>query len=1161
MNKPNRNRLKNIVLADLKGRRERGFALIVTLTLMALLLIIALGLLSISTVALRGSSHGQAQSEARANANMAMLLALGQLQMTLGDDRRITADSSILSGALEENVVGVWESWSPRLSEDLLAAAPDYESEKEQRFLKWLVSGSEADVENMDWVKSALAGDSVSLFQENIDGFSLNAPLLAVDGSRANGRYAWAVKQENTRAKINVAGPELADRIPNDDLQAQPRPNLGLGNVFQQPASGWDERAGKVIDITQAELDSGLGAPENVELGGADFTTSSYGLLTDVVNGGLKVDLSLGMEMSDSDFAEDNWDGLDNPFRGDDPDGVASTPSTYLGQKPLYEPLQDSGTYNYPRAFAGADVEFFFPTASVPTFDTVRSFYRIPKHLYLTSDGVTAFEREADHVAGARGTPGSGFQPAPRDTLQGLKTQMGLRVVVDKLMFLVSLAVVPGDDPATDLCNIAITPIITLWNPYNVALEIEGAVAFPWLDIPFQRRLTTYNSSGTRKARQNKYFSGMTTQTTGGRSVLPYFFAAITADGQPIPSSGVSSPVRFEPGEVRVFAPSSPDLKVIPEAKGASVRDRTVFLRPVDDISQLSTKGGLFVKRNNLPLASGESAELFVRAEDARGTDYPFAFVLEDTTRAGSVAPSESDHGKAMADIISDGFAISGETVNFSSARIDRSTLRIEPVPVGVLETYHRVARSGSNIQSADLVYTGNPRQAWMNPFVTESTFKTGSQYQMRMRAVNSFSGVLQTDITGRRSFYGASDGAATGRTNLSFFEIPQAPLLSLAALQHADFSPSPFSPANQFGNSWASGYVPRDAVQDGASEVDHCYLTNEALWDGFFFSGAAPTLSYSTRTGRSNVWDSEIATEGKTLQSVVREFVEDPDESPLRNPRMRLYRGDGGFDVTEFVDEMIEPQGCLKIAGSLMVDGAFNVNSTSIEAWKAMLAGLRSAEFTLADGSEAGGGDLTPFPRFRDPVGEENDNWHGYRTLSDGDIEELAEAIVDEVQKRGPFLSLAEFVNRRVSSDDLGLAGALQAALDLTDINDTAMQENISTASYEAGEANNLNPADTGVGIPGYLTQADILKPLAPLLTARSDTFTIRSYGESRSNAGEVLATAYLEVTVQRTPEFTDGVDVPETTISDLSEANEIFGRKFRVISFRYLNQNEVQP
>ncbi|MDP4624370.1 MAG: hypothetical protein NWT08_04435 [Akkermansiaceae bacterium] len=1159
MRTPDRNSLKFKGLAVSKTHKTRGFALIVTLTLMVLLLILAIGLLSLSSVALRGSSHGQAQAEARANANLAMMLALGELQTTLGDDRRITADSSILDGALEENVVGVWESWSPRLSEDLLAAAPDYESEKEQRFLKWLVSGSEADVENMDWVKSALAGDSVSLFHENIDGFSLNAPLLAVDGSRANGRYAWAVKQENTRAKINVAGPELADRIPNDDLQAQPRPNLGLGNIFQQPVSGWDERAGKVIDLTQAELDSGLGAPENVELGGADFTTSSYGLLTDVVSGGLKVDLSLGMEMSDSDYVEDNWDGLDNPFRGDDPDGVASTPSTYLGQKPFYQPLQDSGTYNYQRAFAGADVEFFFPTASVPTFDTLRSFYRIPKHLYLTSDGVTAFEREADHVAGARGSTSSGYSPAPRDTFQGTETQMGLRPVVDKLMFLVSLGVVPGDDPGTDLCNFVVTPIITLWNPYNTALEIEGAVAFPWLDIPFQRILTTYNSSGSRKARQTKYFSGMTTQTTTGRSSLPYFFAAITADGQPI-GRGAPTPVRFEPGEVRVFAPSSPDLKVIPEAKGVSVRDRTVFMRPVDDISQLSTKGGLFIRRNSLPLATGEQAEILVRTVDWRGEDYPFSFALEDATRARGVAPAETEYGQVIADIISDGFAISGETENFSSARIDRSTLRLEPVPVGVLETYHRVALSGSDIQSADLVYTGNPRQAWMNPFVTKSSFKTGSQYQMRMRAVNSFSGVLQTDITGRRSFYGASDGALTGRTNLSFFEIPQAPLLSLAALQHADFSPSPFSPANQFGNSWASGYVPRDAVQDGASEVDHCYLTNEALWDRFFFSGAAPTLSYSTRTGGSNVWDSEIATEGKTLQSVVREFAEDPDENPLRNPRMRLYRGDGEFDVSEFVNDMIEPQGCLKIAGNLMVDGAFNVNSTSVEAWKAMLSGLRSAEFTLANGSAAGTPNVTPFPRFRDPVGEENDNWHGYRTLSDGEIEELATAIVNQVQQRGPFLSLAEFVNRRVSSDNLGLAGALQAALDATEINEDALQESMSTASYDGAEANNLNPADTGVGIPGYLTQADLLKPLAPLLTARSDTFTIRSYGESRNSAGDVLAKAYLEVTVQRTPEFTDTGDDPETAISDLSLENGFFGRKFRIVSFRYLNQNEVQ-
>ena len=38
----------------------------------------------------------------------------------------------------------------------------------------------------------------------------------------------------------------------------------------------------------------------------------------------------------------------------------------------------------------------------------------------------------------------------------------------------------------------------------------------------------------------------------------------------------------------------------------------------------------------------------------------------------------------------------------------------------------------------------------------------------------------------------------------------------------------------------------------------------------------------------------------------------------------------------------------------------------------------------------------------------------------------------------------------------------------------------------------------------PGYITQADLLQYLAPALHYRSDTFTIRAYGESLDQNGE---------------------------------------------------------
>ena len=60
---------------------------------------------------------------------------------------------------------------------------------------------------------------------------------------------------------------------------------------------------------------------------------------------------------------------------------------------------------------------------------------------------------------------------------------------------------------------------------------------------------------------------------------------------------------------------------------------------------------------------------------------------------------------------------------------------------------------------------------------------------------------------------------------------------------------------------------------------------------------------------------------------------------------------------------------------------------------------------------------------------------YQGYRKLSDAELTSLSEAMVQEVKSRGPFLSMSDFVNRRLNDTDLEhqQRGALQAALDQT--------------------------------------------------------------------------------------------------------------------------------
>ena len=96
--------------------------------------------------------------------------------------------------------------------------------------------------------------------------------------------------------------------------------------------------------------------------------------------------------------------------------------------------------------------------------------------------------------------------------------------------------------------------------------------------------------------------------------------------------------------------------------------------------------------------------------------------------------------------------------------------------------------------------------------------------------------------------------------------------------------------------------------------------------------------------------------------------------------------------------------------------------------------------------------------------------------------------------------------------------------------------------------------------GAPGFLSQADILNVLGKAATPRSDTFTIRGYGEAKDASGKILASAVCEAVVQRFPEWVDPTDPVETAVADLkSLSNKKFGRRFQISSLRWLNSSEI--
>ena len=188
--------------------------------------------------------------------------------------------------------------------------------------------------------------------------------------------------------------------------------------------------------------------------------------------------------------------------------------------------------------------------------------------------------------------------------------------------------------------------------------------------------------------------------------------------------------------------------------------------------------------------------------------------------------------------------------------------------------------------------------------------------------------------------------------------------------------------------------------------------------------------------------------------------------------------------------------------------------------------------------------------------------------------------------------MSLADFVNRRLApkSDVTSMMGTLEAAIQRTGLNDGFKQAPYLPSRNNANDNNKAEwkvdldkqPEAKAWGVPGFITQGDLLEPLAPAMTVRGDSFVIRCYGESRNANGNVVAKAYIEATVERSPDYMASASVTggtppgdsnkatepamllnrvtgSITQGNLSERNRKYGRKFIIKSFRWLAPDEV--
>lgn len=1124
---------------------RNGFALVITLSLMILLTVIAVGLLTLSSISLRSSSSGSMGAQARANARMSLMLAIGELQRQTGPDTRVTARADILD---KDNppIFGAWKSWEGKDHETggNFAGRPtspgNYQSQKKARFLSWLVSGATSALVP----ETQKANGKVTLVGEGSVGPDAKRQIhltpSKISGQNQRGAFAWWVGGENTKARIPKPYQPTSDNVARWASQmkshavADTEP-FRMGKIEEQP-----ELASRLITLNQADLvsTSEAGVTASKEFF-HDLSAYSTGLLTNTATGGWRKDLSLLTE---------TW---------------ISQPSTGL---PLF------------RVAPGEDISYNRPTVSNPTqakslFYPWAAYGNKGNEPVKKLGAVTSWNSLADYATLYRDNaitappalrPAFGFaSTTPAATFNYLH-KVRIVPVVARVQWVYSHFAKPKGSQYE--VALVLTPVITMWNPYNVPTTSPANGIHFLIYRPMPARLSYNGADGT-------YFTLMKS-SNGGVDL-----SSETHDYR------INGAVNLQPGETRVFSPKNP----LPTDKNDIELDRGY--RP----------GGGFMYFVKTPSGGGRltvSKNYMITVHAKFDTAYDYKDGAGDVVGASLIINADAKKISADNQLMEYNMAYDPSVANslfkLNGSMATASAQQASIVPVPFLSTIFGARMARDSHQPAKGTLQSSP---FVNYTVMGKRDKplVGCHYGGTYHPVNSsfdFSFKPHSDGGGSDLPSAGADGRgfvvtgaqpSDGLSRCIISELPTRPLQSLVELQHWDLrydNPVPPFAINLIGNSSATPLLPADAVVNGNADNlnlqhDDSYCANHLLFDDWFFSSIAPDVA----TLGGNV---------RSIKEVFTSFITDADKSPLANRAYRPIAQDAATPTKAeaIYKDFVEPLASWRtIASRFEVEGMFNVNSTSVTAWRALLGHARNqkvpymdrtgtklssksdyavSRFSIAGDSRVGTSGSSGLPN--------GTEFTGYRLLDDQTLDELASKIVDQVRKRGPFLSLAEFVNRQLSAGDLALAGTIQSALDEIEKNNTSSPysgikaapgvEDVLAVPLESASAEYKFPdaavGSTAFGLPGWIRQADILRPIAPVLSSRDDTFTIRAYGDARSASGEILAKAVCEAVVHRVRDFVDPLDEPDSTAAPTRPQNQTFGRRYNMLAFRWLSSAE---
>lgn len=1130
--------------------RPQGFALVIALSLMVLLTVLAVGLLTLSTVSLRASSQGEAMQVARSNARMALSLAIGQLQKTAGADQRITAPATVEEDDAPSWLTGVWGGSLPTANDPV----PD----KEAAFKGYLTSGTETESKpsagNLPEIKGgALLMGEGSLGKGANEETWVRAPKVESPGAGTglDGRYAWSVLDEGVKAKADVVRKENQYGNGSNQAAMGSAPRFGMEAIQGFDGYDWFEgtEQAKLYTLPTANLIQQMPELKKYQ---HDVTTVSRGLVTDAARGGLRKDLSLLFEKP-------------------------SLPDEYASK----------------RVYDDSTVQTDIPN---PYWSQVFKYAT----LYRTLSGTTPTLKAAipDYYNPVKYDARSRAYKANPQAPQG----MIVMPVVSKVQMQFSMVAKDAHgnwaggvdrNAATKADNymvyVVYSPIVTLYNPYNVAISFDQ-LRIDFKDLPIGLR---FYRNGQPQTTRLVHFNQLYVFHPDDSKKPKVFGINVKSS-----FSGGTQPVVLQPGENKVFGESvngdwnfasngdsftdfyddkTANLSLAPGYPSQGVGFWIDWLTPLEAITSFDDKQGI------LPLSLSDTIDVGfgpMPSEAATSTGNRLSIELylmkgSQKIRSGTLDLDYGDATRLRTALSRD----PDHAFPNGEARLQRPYLGSEMYesPSTPLKDFARAKSFAQFSYYAKTTMEGDsPSKPWVQG--GQATSLSGIDLTKESMGVHPFEASFKRlapgykfpcDSQNRGMFFtGHSD--TNGTRIAPQYEIPQLPLQSLAQLRHAQLSNQGFLPGAAYtvGESFATAMIPSNKVSAASTKdyrlLDHAWLANNALWDGYYFSTlnsyAGPLL------------------DSKSLSTVAEDFFE--GKSQLLNSRMVPVTN---ATLSDTMSELTDAEGYKKSGAHLMIDGAFNVNSTSVNAWMALLGSMNKESVDYASiGDGAGQPALGtvkeaafPFSRMRrangPPVEAANAlqgrhaRWTGMRTLEAKEIQELAQHIVEEVKNRGPFLSLAEFVNRRPESNrDMALKGLLQKAIDETEsinsrFNADSKYNAVADMSADGYAFPEALEGWSATGAPGFLTQGDILSSVGSLISVRSDTFRIRAYGEALDPDQKILARAWCEAVVQRVPEFVDSKDLPSAEIVTVSDVNKRFGRRFMVTGFRWLAQDEV--